>query len=531
MNTQRLLRTGAGLGGVFVASVLAGRGEPNDKALALLVAGAGVACMASAIFLKDAKLIGMVKDALDAVLLHWTDTDAFTVRDLLNGGVAIFGRTGSGKTSSSGKALARAVVRNGSSGGLILAAKPEDAGMWQAIFAEAGRSDDLLLFSPEHPLRFNFISYEMQAGGGHTRNITRCITTIGETLRSSDSKASENADFWEAEQYRLLHNAVEIMKQATGRVTAPDLQKFISGAAMSPQQINSDGWRAGFHNQCIGDAYLKRKGATEQHDFELAKDYWLAEFPNTADKTRSSIMTGVMGILHVFNTGVVRELVSTTTTISPDDMLSGKWVLVDMAPAEWGDIGKFVSAGWKYLTQKAVLRRHAGEGDAINVIWCDEAQQFVNSHDAHYLAQCRSHKGCMIFLTQSLHSYYSALKGETGRHQADALLTNFHHKLFHALGDEQTAAWASGLIGKELRTFVGGSLAPQESLFDELMGKSNYTGNFNQHYEKVLQDNVFMNGLRTGGKANGLLCDCIVIRSGEPFTSGQNWAWVTFSQE
>ncbi len=31
-----------------------------------------------------------------------------------------------------------------------------------------------------------------------------------------------------------------------------------------------------------------------------------------------------MGILHVFNTGIVREMVSTTTTITPDDMLAGK---------------------------------------------------------------------------------------------------------------------------------------------------------------------------------------------------------------
>ena len=149
-----------------------------------------------------------------------------------------------------------------------------------------------------------------------------------------------------------------------------------------------------------------------------------------------------MGILHVFNTGVVRELVSTTTNVTPDDMFRGKWVLMDMSPAEWGDIGKFISSGWKYLTQRAVLRRHATDGDAIHVIWCDEAQQFVNSHDAHYLAQCRSHKGCMVYLTQSLHSYYSAMQGEKGRHHADALLTNFHHKVFHALGDEQTGDWA-----------------------------------------------------------------------------------------
>jgi len=474
--------------------------------------------------------LGTVKDSLVSVLLWWGENDAFTVRDLLNGGVAIFGRTGSGKTSSSGKALANAIVRHPGSGGLILAAKPEDKAMWQSIFAAAGRSDDLLVFSPENPLRFNFLDYEMQAGG-HTRNITRCITVIGETLRSSDSVSGENADFWQREQERMIFNSVEIVKLATGKVGAPELQKFISTAAMNPGAIATTEWQAGFHNQCLKAAFEKSKTPTEHHDFDLAKEFWLGEFPNMADKTRSSIMTGVMGILHTFNTGVVRELVSTTTNVTPDDMFAGKWVLVDTAPSELGDIGNFVCAGWKYLTQKAVLRRHAGEADAINVIWCDEAQQFVNSHDAHYVAQCRSHKGCMLYLTQSLHSYYSALKGETGKHQADALLTNFHHKVFHALGDVDTAEFASGLIGKELRTFIGGSMAPQENVMDELMGHSKYTGSFNQHYEKVLQDNVFMNGLRCGGEANGLLADCIVIRTGEPFASGQNWIQVTFSQE
>jgi type IV secretory pathway TraG/TraD family ATPase VirD4 len=402
--------------------------------------------------------------------------------------------------------------------------------MWRGIFSAAGRSEDLLVFSPDSPLRFNFLDYEMRAGG-HTRNITKCITTIGETLRSSDTAAGENADFWQREQERMIFNAVEIVKLATGKVSAPELQKFISTAAMNPQQITSAEWQAGFHNRCLKAAWEKNKTPTEEHDFELAKEYWLGEMPNLADKTRSSIMTGVMGILHVFNTGTVRELVSTTTNVSPDDMFSRKWVLIDMAPAEWGDIGNFVCAGWKYLTQKAVLRRHSGEDDPITVIWCDESQQFMNSHDSHYLAQCRSHKGCAVFLTQSQHSYYSTLKGENGRHQADALLTNFHHKIFHALGDAQTAEWASSLIGKSLQTFVGGSMAPQEDLYEELMGKSSFSGSFSQHYEKVLQDNVFMNGLRTGGKANGLLCDCIVIRSGEPFASGQNWIQVTFSQE
>lgn len=530
MSIQRILRTATGLGAVCAAAVLAERGEGFDKPVALVVGGAGIACMASALFVKGSTFQRKEKDALDALLLHWSENDAFTVRDLLNGGVAIFGRTGSGKTSSSGKALAKSIVRYAGSGGLILAAKPEDKEMWRGIFAAAGRSDDLLLFSPDNPLRFNFLDYEMQAGG-HTRLITKCITVIGETLRSSDTASGENADFWMREQERQIFNAVEIVKQATGKVGAPELQKFISTAAMNPGAIATAEWQAGFHNQCLKAAFEKQKTPTEQHDFDLAKEYWLGEFPGMADKTRSSIMTGVMGILHTFNTGIVRELVSTTTNVTPDDMFRGQFVLIDLSPAEWGDIGSFVCAGWKYLCQRAVLRRHATERDAINVIICDEAQQFVNSHDAHYLAQCRSHKGCMLYLTQSLASYYSAMHGERGRHQADALLTNFHTKIFHALGDVQTAEWASGLVGKSLQTFVGGSMAPQENLLDELMGRSKYTGSFNQHFEKVLQDNVFMNGLRTGGHANGLICDCIVIRSGEPFANGQNFLLTSFSQK
>jgi hypothetical protein len=51
--------------------------------------------------------------------------DPVGVRDLLDGGCFNLGRLGSGKTSSSGESLMDAIIREG--GGLILAAKPEDA--------------------------------------------------------------------------------------------------------------------------------------------------------------------------------------------------------------------------------------------------------------------------------------------------------------------------------------------------------------------------------------------------------------------
>jgi hypothetical protein len=102
---------------------------------------------------------------------------------------------------------------------------------------------------------------------------------------------------------------------------------------------------------------------------------------------------------------------------------------------------------------------------------------------------------------------------------------------FGELSDPKTAEYASSLVGKSLQTFIGGSMAPAESLYDELMGHSKFTGTFSEHYENVLQPNAFMSGLRTGGAENGYMVDAIVIRSGETFSNGANWLRVAFGQK
>lgn len=530
----RMIQTCVGLGGLCTAAFLAERGNPNDELCILAGSVGGLGLMAHAALGNIRKRMNRPTppaDKLDRVLLHWDEDNAFSVRDLLSGGVQILGRTGSGKTSSSGKALARAIVGLPGSGGLVIAAKPgEDRAMWEAIFTQAGRRDDLLIFAPDQPLRFNFLSYEMNQGGGHTRNITKTLMTIGESLRSSDKSGSEDSDFWEREQERLLFNAVELVKLAMGPFTAIDLHRFISTAAMSPDDFHQDAWLEGFHNQVLRAAYESPKTAVERHDYELARTYFETEWVAMADRTRSSILTGVMGILHVFNTGIVRELVSSETNVSPDDLFAGRWVLVDLASSEWHDIGRFVAAGWKYLTQRAILRRVAGPNTNIVTCWMDEAQAALTSFDAHFLAQCRSHHGCAVYLSQSLPGYYAAIGGEKGRHSVDALLAGFQTKIFHALGDLETAEFASKLVGRSLQTFTGGTTTPGETAFDEVMGHSRYSGNYSQSYESTLQANAFMHGLRTGGPANQFCCDAYVIRSGEPFADGKNVLLTYFLQ-
>jgi hypothetical protein len=486
-----------------------------------------------------------VLDPLEDILIVWPTGDPFTCRHLVEGGVAIMGRSGSGKSSGSLNRLAKAIIARKKTGGLINASSPTDRKYWTSRFAEAGRPEDLLIFGPGEPYRFNFLDAEM-AAGGDTRNITRMILTVGELRGNEDGQPGDGMGrFWAMETERWLYNAVEIVKLATGRVTVPDLHSFISTAATSPDQLLKEdaipkehapllhavrAWRAGFHNQAIAAAYAKPKTANEQHGFDLITDQWLNEWPAMADKTRSSIVACIMGILHVFCVGECRELLSTTSNVSPALFEQGKWVLVDWPVSRGGAPAAFTNGVWKLATQKYVLRRNPQPNDCIIVIICDEFPKVCNpGHDSNFLAECRKYLGCMIVATQSLHSFYSAVKGQSGEHAVEALLTNFGLKIFHALGDAKSAEWGSGLLARYKETFISVSDGEPTTLYDELTGHGRYKASISSHYEPVLQPGEFFS-LATGGPANGYWVDGIVVRSGEPFSDGKNYQIVGFNQ-
>jgi hypothetical protein len=473
-------------------------------------------------------------DVLDTILFALTPQDPFSARDLLNGGVVIFGRPGSSKTTGSGKTLMRAILRYPRSGMLIIAAKPEEKADVIRLFAEAGRQDDLIVVEPESKWRLNFFDY-LAAKGTDASAITDCIVTIGESLQAGATRGGGEESQFFGQQNRLwFFNGVIILKIAKGKVSAPDLHRFINTAAATPAQLIDEAWQQNsFHNQCLKTAFAKVKdvNSIEADDCRLAMDGWVGEWPLMADRTRTSILAGMNGILHTATTGLVRAMSSGQTNCSPDLMFEGKTILLNVPISKYGPSGAFLGAGWRFLTQQAVLRREAKPGDYINVIWSDEFQTTINNFDYQYLAQCRSHLGAMVCLTQSVPGLMAALKGHTARAQAEALLATFATKIFHAC-DPQTAEYGSSSIGKELTTFCGGSMGPEEDIWDAIgLGRSRLTGSFSEHVESIVQPSVFMNGLRTGGAANGYECDAIVVRSGEPFAStGQNFLRVTFSQ-
>src|SRR6266436_8729322 len=93
---------------------------------------------------------------LDLPLVRFSEhrEDTWPLSDAVCGTI-VMGETGSGKTSGSGRLLARKYLENGF-GGLVLCADVHDADSWKSYLKAAGREDDGRFFSVDGPFRFNF---------------------------------------------------------------------------------------------------------------------------------------------------------------------------------------------------------------------------------------------------------------------------------------------------------------------------------------------------------------------------------------
>ena len=472
---------------------------------------------------------------LDHPLDRWSPSDPWTVRHAC-ANTLIVGKTGSGKSTGAGDHCLRAVVRHRNSGGAIFAAKPEDKAYVMRVFREERTLHDLYLLEPGGLARFNVLDYE-RSRGADVRDLTQACMTFKETLTRTEQGGGgggggDDMAYFAGQERMMLHNAIQVLLLATGRVDPWAIQCFVTGAAISLEETNDVKWQDSYHYKMLQEAKARAGEGRDKHDYDLAEQYWTFQLPRLNERTRTSIEAGVYGTLHAMNTGTARELLATTTNISPELLEQRKWLLVN-APIAPGDVtSAVINSAVKYALQRHIIKRQATPGDPLLCIFCDEFQKLANSYDAMFLAECRSHKGCLIALTQSIHAMYANLHGKGGEHQVDSLLTNFGHVVVHTLGDAKSAKMWSDVLGSRREVFIGTTAQPKgEELFEVLMGRSQLSVSASERYEPVVQPAVFLSGLRCGGPENGNVVDGVVIRSGQPFRhSGENYLITSFRQ-
>lgn len=443
---------------------------------------------------------------------YWCLKDAFE-------GVQIFGATGSGKSSGSGQAIARAFVES-NLGGLVLTAKTDEVLAWRDYAKAAGRETELLIVEPGSPFRFNFLRYELRrpgTGAGHTENLVNLFCSVLEAAERKQGSGGGDA-YWQRTLKQLLRNAIDLAIIGLEDIDLPSLYRIITSAPRSVEEADSTEWQR--KSACFAlleIAEVKAKEKNRENDLELTRDFWLREFPSLAPETRSVIVSTFTSMADCFLRGMLRELFCTGLTFSPEDSFAGKIIILNLPVKEFNELGQFAQVLFKFVWQRAVERRipagtprEVAQATARPVfLWGDESQFFVNSYDALFQSTARSARASTVYLTQNLPSYFSAFGGQNARSDAESFLGNLQTKIFHANGDPSTNNWAADSIGKTRQAqFYGG-------ISEGMAGRAsaNQSAGGSMVVEFLVQPQEFTM-LRTGGPESDFKVDSIVFQGG-----------------
>jgi hypothetical protein len=482
---------------------------------------------------------------LDEILFGWNPDELSSFhpancvsnRDLMEGTI-VFGAIGAGKTSGPGRKYLLKMFKNGW-GGIVLCAKAEEPELIQAYARKAGREQDLIMFGLDDRWRFNFLNFEAErdpkSGGGMTTNISDLLIQVARAAKEEGGKGS-NDEFWTDTLKQLLNHAIEVLINADRAVTLTELEIVLGSAANNLATANSEAWK----NSSALYQYLK-VGAIRsvelgrKRDYQRAAAYWLAEYPNLSDRTRSIVVTSFTSLVDGFLRGKIHDLFCTDTTVTPKDCQQGKIIVVALPVLTYLKVGTMAQVVWKYLFQKTQqMRSNCTEADRPCFLWADECQYFFAEYDATFQTIARSTKTACVYLTQNISNLYAALGGKSSESLVDSFLGNLAMKIFCNLDDEPTREWGSKLIGQERKFFLSGGSGSSRQPFQVFSSTSENMG-FSQQLDYSVRPEEFIR-LRTGGPANNFTVDSIVFRRGvrdnnQLWANGKNWIRVNFRQK
>ena len=476
------------------------------------------------------------------VLSGWPDSqglvalgrDLWRIKDACEG-TMIFGGTGSGKTTGSGRTVAHSFLSAGF-GGLVLCAKPDEPALWRAYAEETGRSDDLTMFGGASDHAFNFMKYESLRSGngaGLTENIVNLFIEVA-SIGSGDSRSRGGDPFWDRAMRSLIRNCVDTMVMAGEPVSLHGMFDIVRGAPADAANLASHAWRERSACWRMLEAARERAcGRPWEIDCREVAGYWLGHFPTLGERTRGSIVAMFSTLAEGLMRGKMRELFCEETTLSPEDVISGRIVVVDLPVKEWSEVGRVAAVLWKYCLQKAIERRtdnQGGRGRPV-FIWADECQHFTSRYDPLFQATARSSRAASVFMTQNYPSLAAAIGGGSeGRSMTDTLLGNMGTKIFHANSDRETNVLAAELAGKRLQSLRNAGSSSSLSLGAQPgVGSSSSRGRA-ESMDLEIQPMEF-SMLRKGGPENAGMSDALVFQNGRLWSStGRAWQKVAFRQ-
>lgn len=427
-----------------------------------------------------------MQDVLEKTLFHFdrAKKEPFKVSDAVRG-VQIFGGIGSGKTSGSGKWIAKSFLIGGF-GGIVLCGKPDEAQTWIEYADELGRTDDIIHFNESSNYYFNPLEYERSRtdeGGGLTFNLTNLFLNLyklGQRIGGSDSK--EGQRFWESALKRCLNRVIDLIKMSGEELSVDNMVQIVTTIPNAEEiivikkfkkiaQIKKYG-ETNFCMKCVFladqfvgskideidndnslDDIAKEKAKIKlRRDLRLITSYFIEEFPNLYPEGRTIIQEMFLGLAEPFTSGLLADHFADglhMKLVVPEDTFEGKIIILDFPVKKYLEAGIYAQSIFKLIWQQTTERREVNKSTLPVFLWVDESQYFVNEYDMLFQTTARSSRACTVFLSQNISNYYAALSGENSRAKVDSLLGNLSTKIFHANNDSVTNEWAANTIAQD----------------------------------------------------------------------------------
>jgi hypothetical protein len=388
---------------------------------------------------------------LDTPLLKLGPNTYFTTRDAV-AGVHVLGATGSGKSSGPGKALSAAYLRAGF-GALVHISKPEDIALWVNYAKENGREDSVILF--DETRGYNFIEAELSRHG--IRGLSTVVEYLMQVLAAADqamgAAGKESDDFWRQATQKCLNYCLPLLYSAWGKVSVRSIVDFVTQAATDGKRYLESGFaESNFAGKTLCAARDSPRIPLPEAERDAFMRFWVAEYPAMAEKTRSNIVTTLSAKLDRFLHGRLAEAFCSKTDICPEMMFGGGIIIMCMPIQTWNEDGNTAQKLFKSAAMRAILARNSLEPTQRArpvAIWADEAQNVVTDADHAFLSVCRASRACVVYLTQSLPTYYAQL-GPGKQDSAEALIGKFGTQVFCANACPKTNKYASELIGRAI---------------------------------------------------------------------------------
>lgn len=468
-------------------------------------------------------------------LLHWCEGAPWTIGDSYAGSI-ILGGTGSGKSSGSLALICRNMLRAGY-GGLFLTSKVEDCDTYLRYAREAGREQDVRIMSADGELRYNWIADEQRHSAspvGLVENLAALLmvlTELGDRSGGGSGGGQDDNKFFRLESQRLCRNALLALVLSGRTVTAPDLHKFITSAAQSPEQVGSEAWqRSSFCFERLQQADAAPKSESQKADFDLALSYFLSEWPGLSSRTRSVVLSTLTSVTDILSRGACRDLLSSPSpNISPSDMYEGAILVIDFPVLQYREVGQTIQCIIRHMWQRAHARRNVGRSPRPTFIVADEAQLHLTvDTDQNFQAIARSTRTAVVYATQSISGLVHAF-GSGSEASVHSLLTNLQLKVCHQQTDARTIQYFQEIIGKSAQTMMSGNQSRERDWMAPLFGiEQGSSVGFSESMDFELQAGDF-NSLLKGGPPH-FLTQGIVYQGGRAFPDGNVWQRVTIPQ-